>query len=376
VSEPVNWKWFKEIIDRNQILPLAYHNLQDTLPGAHHSEIVRALRDAVIGLTGQSMSQAAELVRITESVRSAGFEIAALKGVSLSVLAYGNLAMRSPGDIDVLVSGAHVFDVERVLKGLGYNRADPRAELTPRRLNHYLRYYKHFTYFCEEKAAPLELHWRLFHNIPLLKEADAKFPPTMPVEVGSNIVYTLSRNELFLYLCVHGSVHGWPILKWLADIGALLSLMTTADIADVAELATRRGLLAEVRAALSLVDLFLTVEGPTFELPGEAQPVAERIVEMAQRLLTAQDYCLEVQRLPRLAMFLYDLRLRSSWRYRSEDIRRALVHPPDWDRLNLPDALFPLYAAVRPVSWLLRHLPRLSRRHTAVDNSSRPFSSS
>lgn len=357
-SEPFNWEWFKRIIERNQILPLAYNNLRDTLPGECGTEIVRALRGLVLGHARHSMSQAAELVRVTESVRSAGIETVALKGVSLSVLAYGNLAMRSSGDIDLLVSAAHVFDVERVLVGLGYTRFEPRAELTPKRLKHYLRYYKHFSYFSEVNAVPLELHWRLFDNIPLLKEADGKGPPTIPVTVASAVVSTLSRDELFLYLCVHGAIHGWPILKWLADIGALLSAMTAEDLGHVAALASERGLMTELRAALILVDLFLAVERPDVDLPREADPAVKQIVEMARRLLTAKGYCLEIQRLPRLRMFLYDLRLRSSWRYRSEKIRRAFFFPDDWDLIDLPDAFFPLYAAIRPVSWLLRHLPR------------------
>jgi Uncharacterised nucleotidyltransferase len=368
VSEPLEWKWFIRIIERNQILPLVYHNLRNCLSSDCHAEVLRAIRTTAVGYTGHSMAQAAELVRVTESVKNAGFEIVALKGVSLAILAYGNLAIRSPGDIDLLVSGAEVFDVERILRSLGYSRLEPRTEFTPKRLEYYLRYYKHFTYLSEANSTPIELHWRLFHNIPLLQEADAKFPPTTPVEIGSSVVYTLPRHELFLYLCVHGAIHGWPILKWLADIGALLSAMDNDDISEIAELAKQRGLVAEFRAALKLADLFLAVEASTVEFPSEANPVTERIVAMAQRLLTAKDYCLEVQRLPRLAMFFYDLRLRSSWRYRSEDIRRALVHPPDWDWINLPDALFPLYAVFRPVSWLFRHSPGLSRRRSGISH--------
>ena len=215
---------------------------------------------------------------------------------------------------------------------------------------------------------PLELHWRLFNSIPLLEEVDARSLATTPVTVGPGVVSTLSRNELFLYLCVHGSIHGWPIVKWLADIGALLSGMTAEDLGQVAALASERGLMAELRATLMLVDFFLAVERPAVELPREDSRIVERIVEMAQRLLTAEDYCLEIQRLPRFGMFLYDHRLRSSWRYRSEDLRRALFLPEDWDLIDLPYALFPLYAAVRPVSWLLRHLPRLPRRQSTLDH--------
>ena len=127
--------------------------------------------------------------------------------------------------------------------------------------------------------------------------------------------------------------------------------------------------MAELRATLILMDSFLAVERPSVELPRERDRVVERIVEMAHRLLTTNGYCLEVHRLPRLGMFLYDLRLRSSWRYRSEDLRRSAVFPNDWELIDLPDSLFPLYAAVRPISWLVRHLPRLPRRQPTLDRS-------
>jgi hypothetical protein len=364
-SNQLNWKWFTRIVERNQILPLVYHNLRSALTDPLHAEILRSLRDAALADTGHSMAQAAELVRITNSIRSAGLEIVALKGVALSVLAYGNLSIRSTGDIDLLAPATQVSDIERVLIGLGYTRFEPGAELTPKRLKHYLRYYKHFVYFSE-KGAPLELHWRLYHN-PLLKKAGFEFPPTAPVTIGSGVVSTISKNEMFLYLSAHGANHGWPILKWLADIGALLSLMTAEDLRRVAELASERGLTGELRAALLLVELLLAVEAPAVDLGSDGNLVAERVVKMSLKLLSAENYCLDIQRLPRLGMFLYDLRLRSSWRYRSEEIRRSLLFPDDWELIDLPDALFSLYAVIRPVSWLVRHFPRLSRRQPTLD---------
>ena len=297
-------------------------------------------------------------------------ESAALKGVVLSVLAYGNLGMRSVGDIDLLTLPSQVVEVERVLVGLGYKRSEPRAEMTRRRMAHYLRYYKHFTYFSEEKRVVIELHWRLFHNISLVKSVEATFPSTIPVTIGSGAVSTLSRNELFLYLCAHGSVHGWPILKWLSDIGALLRVMTAEDLGEICHLASERGLVGELRAALVLTQIFLDVEKPIVDLPKEGDRVVGRTVAMARRLLGANNYCLELSGLPRFGMFFYDLRMRGSWRYRSEDIRRSLFFPDDWELIDLPDALFPLYAAVRPISWLLRHLPHVSQRRSSANRSS------
>jgi hypothetical protein len=362
----LDWEWFKRIVERNQIVPLVYQNLHKTLSDFSHSKILKSLRDSALGQTRYGMSQAAELVRVSESIGRAGLEMLALKGLTLSVIAYGNLTMRSTGDIDLLVPPTQVLEVERVLVSLGYKRFEPGAKLTPRRMQHYLRYYKHFIY-VSEKGMPLELHWRLFLNTPILKGEDTRFPRTMSVTVGPGAVSTLNRNELFLYLCAHGAIHGWPILKWLADIGALLGVMTAENLADIVAQADELGLMAELRSALILVDLFLAIERPTADLPSEADRTVERIVTMAQRLLTAKNYCLEIHRLPRFGMFFYDLRLRSSWRYRSEDIRRALVFPDDWELIDLPDALFPLYTAVRPVSWLMRHLPRPMRRQPSPD---------
>jgi hypothetical protein len=370
----LDWDQFVRIVERNHILPLAYRNLRDSLPDRHHAKNLDALRRKVMRLASRSLNHAAEVIRITESVRDAGVEITELKGTSLSVLAYGNVAMRSSGDIDLLISPDRVFEVERLLLALGYVRSEPRAELTPRRLKHYLRYYKHFGYVCDEKGVVLELHWRLFHCNSLMDLYTAT-PETIRVPVGSGVVCALGRDELFLYLCVHGSIHGWPILKWLADIGALLGTMTSEDLGRVAELASRRGMMAEFRGALMLVDSLLTVSRPSIGPSHQANPLVQRIVEMGRLLLTADDYCLDVQQLPPLRMFFYDLRMRSSWRYRTEDIARALVFPDDWELINLPDALFPLYAAVRPLSWLLRHLPRLSRRRPTDHHSSPPLSS-
>src|SRR5579871_2389613 len=86
----LDWDQFTRIIERNQILPLAYHNLNECLPQA--AQISEVFRRKARGLASQTLSQAAELVRITEKVRSAGLEVVALKGVSLSMQAYGNVA--------------------------------------------------------------------------------------------------------------------------------------------------------------------------------------------------------------------------------------------------------------------------------------------
>ena len=366
----IDWSLFGRIVERNQILSLAKRNLGDALSKTGQCDIFGPAK--AVGYATKCLSQAAELVRIGDAAKEGGLEVIALKGVVLSVVAYGHLALRSPGDIDLLVDPANVLDLERVLLKLGYIRYEPGARLTPKRLTHYLKYYKHFAYFSETRNIALEVHWRLFHNNHLT-QPDLQRSKTIQVPIGSGVVSTLSRPELVLYLCVHGAIHGWPVLKWLADIGALLRSMTEDDLREVVSLASERGLTSQLQAMMLLVDHFLAIDHPSIDIPRTNAAVVKRIVSMAHRLLTGNDYCLAIDDFPRFGMFLYDIGIGPSWRYRVEDIRRALVFPDDWERLDLPDSLFPLYVAVRPVSWMMRHLSRVPKRLFGMNH--RPLSS-
>jgi hypothetical protein len=74
----------------------------------------------------------------------------------------------------------------------------------------------------ERSGIELELHWRLT-NISFLLNEPPDFSALQPVEMTSSAkVMTLPLPELFVYLCVHGSAHGWCRLKWLADVHALI----------------------------------------------------------------------------------------------------------------------------------------------------------
>jgi hypothetical protein len=367
-KQDLDWDQFVRIIERNQIMRLAYRNLCAALPNLPNEGNPERIRRKIVGFASQCLSQAAELARISGAAKELGIDIVVLKGVVLSVLAYGQLALRSPGDIDLLVDPAKVLEFERVLLQLGYVRYEPKAHLTPRRLRHYLKYYKHFAYVNDRKGINIEVHWRLFHNNHL---AEPEFlSKTVQVNIGPGTVSTLPPQELFLYLCVHGGIHGWPVLKWLADIGALLRGMSAEELRVIAALASERGLKPEFHAALMLVDSFLNVKPPDIDPSRADDPIVRRIVAMAHRLLTANNYCLAISDFPRIGMFRYGIGIGPSWRYRSEDIQRALVFPDDWDLVDLPDTLFPLYVAVRPVSWLMRNLTRVPKRLFGIVHSS------
>jgi hypothetical protein len=75
----------------------------------------------------------------------------------------------------------------------------------------------------ERTGLQIELHWRLFLNPhamteTLIMEASRVVPLT-----ESEGLRTLGEEDLFAYLCMHGALHWWYRLKWLADINAILA---------------------------------------------------------------------------------------------------------------------------------------------------------
>jgi hypothetical protein len=356
-SQPIDWQWFERILNIHQVLPLAYRSLRAAAPKSIPPELAARLHNDVMLGAHRSLSQAAELVRLVKQFEDRGIEVTALKGVPLSILAYKNPAMRECFDLDLLISPAGVFEAERILLESGYRRISPKARLTPKRWKYHLKYYKDFTYYSEVQGFAVEVHYRLFKSALLPLQSEDEALSTARIPLASSTVTALCGDDLFLYLCVHGAIHAWVILKWLADLGALLSAMTDEDLKRMIARSLRIGAAAELSAALILLHRFLGIDRRSADLPGEADPFVHRIVSFSNLSLTRNDYCQGIEKRPGFGMFLYTLGLRPSWSYRRRCLADNVVYPKDWELIDLPDALFPLYLGLRPFSWLMRHRP-------------------
>jgi len=191
----------------------------------------------------------------------------------------------------------------------------------------------------------------------------------MSVEVGTRVLKTLARIDLFLYLCVHGAIHRFAILKWIADIAAMLRAMTREEFARVVARASSLGVIAEMNAALNLIEGMLSVSAPCPIASGKADSQAMRIVEASCAMLTKGESSRAALQLSRIPRLIYRLRLRSRWRYRREQMLGVAIRPADWDVIDLPDALFWLYIGLAPFGWLLRHE---SSTHSSESGSAMP----
>lgn len=164
----------------------------------------------------------------------------------------------------------------------------------------------------------------------------------------------MAWSDLMLYLCAHGAKHGWFRLFWLVDVDRLMQGRSEEQQQALLQRAMDLGAQRMLLQALLLAHrLLATPVAPALLRAAEHDAGVAPLVAMAMDAITgpAARWSDEGGRSPRQAwrMMLYVLRLRRGWAYRWRELSGALVNPPDWQRLKLPDGLFFLYLPLRPL---------------------------
>ena len=83
---------------------------------------------------------------------------------------------------------------------------------------------------------------------------------------GTTGLRTLGEEDLFTYLCMHGALHWWNQLKWLADIGALLAAARDGAAGRLYRAAENRGAGRAAAQAMLLCQRLLGVPLPACPL--------------------------------------------------------------------------------------------------------------
>src|SRR5262249_37773422 len=168
---------------------------------------------------------------------------------------------------------------------------------------------------------------------------------------------TLGEEDLFAYLCVHGALHWWNRLKWLADVNALLASKPGEGVEDLVGAAEAKGAgRAAVQALLLCRRLFgmtlpvrLTTLGKSPTLRW-LEATALNAMNTAQGEHTPHDARFGTTR-GSLSTFL----LSRSWRYRLAELNVHLTNQSDVLAVPLSERLRFLYPLLRLPLWAWRH---------------------
>ncbi|MDB5440171.1 MAG: hypothetical protein JWM33_2598 [Caulobacteraceae bacterium] len=362
-ADITDWDEFVAITRRNRIGGLARNGLK--LAGLDIPPEV-ARQAGAIAVAGHKL--AAETLRLHQAFADAALPVAFLKGASLAWALFGDVGLRHAKDIDALIDRRSIAAAWAVLESLGYRRITPPADLAPHQLEMFFDLSKDSAFFHPDLQVWVELHWRLNDDPGLPAAPD----PSAWVQASlgpAGTVTTFGDSDLFLYLCVHGSTHGWKRLKWLADIAAWLGARPhTVDQYWLA--ASGSGAEPAVEVAMRLCAILFGSPLPQ-AMPQAARRRVRLLMALATASLTGGGTRWPSRLLDRMAEPLAGLLLCRDLASARAWAKHHLLPAEDLLILRLPPALSALYPVARLPLWILKTLTRHGPRKRRQRNGRR-----
>ena len=349
---------FIDLVLHHQVVPLVFRNLSDAARGKAPEAMLSNLRSKALTASKQTLGRVAETIHLSEKMQRDGIAVRVLKGAALSLQAYRDVTLQHSVDIDLLVPIEEVFDAEKVLLERGYTRTIPLARLTPRRVSWLLNHSHHLHFFHPQTHQHVELHWGLTPNPFKHERFQPPFRSMTHLQIGSKQIPSLSPQDMFLHACVHGAGHSWSLLKWLAQIAAMMRMMTHEELSAIATRAAKFGVAPEFIAAITLVDRYRLADISAAEDFLEPSRAKDRIVKRSREAIEGgPGYSNHA-----IADFRDAWLAASSFRYRRNLIERSIIREESWDLIDLPDSLFFGYVLVAPIAWLRHRNQARTRR--------------
>jgi hypothetical protein len=228
-----------------------------------------------------SLRMTAELFRILDCFSSERIGALTVKGPTLAVRAYGDPAMRSFGDLDLLVRQRDIRRATELMITAGYAPAVSLAAIDAGKIpGQYLFSHPHSNLIVE------------LHNDLTLRY----FPQRLPLEdfFARQISVTLDGREApalavedeLVLICIHGAKHFWERLMWIADVAALITRQKSINWQRVTDSASAVGAERMLHTGLRLASDLLKAQLPAELLATiQADRLAARLSEQTCKRL-------------------------------------------------------------------------------------------
>ena len=344
LEKPLDWEMVLRLADNHGTSSLLY---QDLLRSGNMipSPVLEALRRRYERNIYKSLFLARELMRILDRLDQLGIDAVPYKGVVMSEVYYGDMALRQSGDIDLFVCRRDVARVKSALQELEYTT---RLVIPDEVLEDYIAAGYEWTFDSPAGPNLLELQWALqpgFYAVDF--DMDGLFQRAVKVTVAGRSVKTPSPEDLLLVLSVHAAKHVWGRVIWLRDIAQILKRENLNW--DRVQVRSREiGIERILRVTLLLANRFL---GTAIPAGIESEVLADQAArgladEIAAALAAGVSYDTK-----QTSYFQLMMRLRERRADRVRFLARLAFTPGpgEWEAVRLPRLLVPLYRVVRVV---------------------------
>jgi len=346
----INWEYLKKTAHAHGVLPLLYRSLSAVCPEAVPRPILDDLQRRFHLNDFQKRFMSKELIKVLDVLERHEIPAIPYKGPTLAVMAYGSLALRRFGDLDILIPERELFRTRELLTSQGYELNRGSAETS------YIENNYDYLFTNHDGRVHLEIHWAFTRkHWPFPIDLNRLWRRVEPVQLDGKTVSSFHPEDLLLILCVHGAKHYWERLGWICDIAELARVNKKIDWKRVTEQAVE---LRSNRPLLLGLDLARKLLGAG--LPEEvlqkinADPAIKSISAHVRDCLFPRDK----SPIMTLKKDFSHIRLRESWRdrvimflYIIRGYLRQRIKPNTKDEaaLRLPGSLYWAYYLIRPI---------------------------
>lgn len=291
------------------------------------------------------------LLEIAGVLERAGVEFIAFKGPTLSLLLYGDFATRAYGDLDLLVSPDDLVRAHGALTEVDF---EPDFEVGDAQLRWLAN--QHNEFGLVRNGARVELHTAVVRpGYRFSLSFEDLMPHQINVQVAGRVLPVLRNEALAVVLAVHGAKHAWSRRSWIEDFAKLAFGSVAIDWEQILAFADQQCATRFVLQGAWLARLVFEVSlPPIVEQRLRNDPAGRFSARFAKSVGPRGSDSLT------LLAFTLGMSDRAS---RLRVVQQLFVDPSplDCQLVDLPEPLFPLYHAVRPLRLLVKHVLRVRR---------------
>lgn len=358
LQQPLNWDHVFQVAWRNGLMPLLSWNLLKKYSDALPANIREFLSVFLLKHTHKNLFLTQKLIEIVNMLTRNGIPVLPFKGTALAQQAYGNLSLRDYLDLDVLVQPKHFDRAVTILAELGYIPGEKSSWV--KRKSRFFTRDKDIRLLSSDGNVCIELHWKLSGaHFALPVEMDLLWNRMETIELGGVKLNGLSFMDLFVYLCLHGSRHGWEKFSWLCDLHELILATEKSGIkidwVSVQNHASSHGCEKVLDLGLFLVHDFFGLQTNQAHVDGSKNDIEFSSIARDLR----SKVFMESGRHNEIGdWYMYHLALKERW---SDRMRVHLFYliwyfkimftPNELDQeaFRLPASFYPLYYLLRPI---------------------------
>jgi hypothetical protein len=217
-----DWQAIVKISVDHGLDPLVYRRLNEICPAAVPDTALSQLKSAYQNTALHNLLYTKELLRILDLFTDHGIAALPYKGPALTTMLYGNVALRTFCDLDILVRPQDFFKAIGLLKRQGYRACHPLANAASERA-YYSSDYPEYALIRDDGQVSIDLHWAIapqYFQVSIC--FDSLWEHATLARLGDRLIPQMRVEDLLILLCVHGCKDSWRQLKWVCDVAQLL----------------------------------------------------------------------------------------------------------------------------------------------------------